>query len=235
MYERIGNHAEAAVCFMDAGSFRKAGDSFIQCKDYFSAITAYESIPESERNNSDLLMSFLLKLSANQVHVLKLIESVPGDEHHQQSGIPEKRTDMRRMSSININDTHVAIRFPVIPLVVGASASLFNSDKKAEKHLKQEDEIMLMNPDILSLNITLESLYYFLRDHQNVNSVSEKVTNSFDPDEDEGGHRSDPEDDDDDEEERNEENLIRMRLLNELFARIRDPCQRKLIHDLLMK
>ena len=228
LYERTASFDEAGRCFMDAGSYRKAGSAFTQSGDYFSAINAYESIREEEKSNKDLVMSFLLKLSANQVHVLKLSEP-----SGQGSGATaEKRSDMRRVSSINIQDTHVAIKFPVIPLVMDGPA-----DKRGERVLKQEEELLLMNQDVLSLNITLESLYYFLRDYKNVNSVSEKVKNPLASDEEEDDivRNSDEEDDEEDGDGvRNEEKLIRMRLLNELFARIRDPCQRKLIHDLLV-
>lgn len=235
LYDKIGSYDEAGRCFMDAASYRKAGSAFTRSGDYFSAVGAYESIRDADKSNDDLIMSFLLKLSANQIHVLKLIEPNGG----QGSGpASEKRSDMRRVSSINIQDTHVAIRFPVIPLVADSRSSI--ADKK-DRMVKPEEELLLMKPDVLSLNITLESLYYFLRDHKNVNSVSERVINPLsstsDEEDEDDNRKSDGEENDDEDsvEYRNEEKLMRMRLLNELFTRIRDPCQRKLIHDLLVE
>ena len=257
LYEKTGDFEEAGHCFMDAGSFRDAVSAFVHSGDLFAAIRASESIPEADKRNADLVLSFLLKLSANQIHVLKVTER-SGDSSSSRSAA-EKRCDMRRISSINMQDTHVAIRFPVIPLVSEAAAAAA-ADKRPDggRSPKPEDELLLMNPDVLSLNITLESLYYFLRDHRNVNSVSERVRSRLasevdDEEEDEdllpgSSGSSDAGDEEEGEEEgdeggegveedgkrvRNEETSIRRRLLNELFARIQEPLQRKLIHDLL--
>ena len=77
--ERMAEWSEAGCCFLEAGSFRRATAAFVEAGDLFAAVAACERSPESHRTNDDLVLSFLLKLSSNQVHVLKPIEQVSDD------------------------------------------------------------------------------------------------------------------------------------------------------------
>ena len=214
MYAENGRHEEAGQCFIDSGcrfGYQKAVIQFIKTGNLVAAISACEMIPETDRSNEDRILAYLLKLLANNIHVIRVVQNTSSQQ-----------------DDMNPQESFCTIRFPVLPLVPYTNGKNSNRKSSTDKNWKPEEELMLMNEDALSLNIVLESLYYYLRDVRNsVNSDSNnQVSDSC-------GDEHTEENEDEGEDVKNEEKLIRNELLNELFARICDPLHRKLIQELL--
>lgn len=190
MYQRTGDFNESGRLYFEAGLYPEAASSFIQRKDFIPALTAYEKVQYSDLTAHDLITIYLLKLAANDIHVLKVVsDSRQLDMKSNalsQLRLKSRQESMRRLSSVNIPDFFVSISFPVIPLVLpgdqddryqkqipettrqsttstsGESSDQTTPTTSSGYGSKGYQELLLMNEDTLSLNVLLESLYYLL-------------------------------------------------------------------------
>jgi len=127
-HERTGDYSEASRVFFEGKHYVDAASSSIQNNDFISALNSYEKIPGNLLTTHDMITVYLLKLAANDVHVLRVV--CDHEDYHSSSHLFTNRMSamshislkstrshgMRRLSSVNIPDFFVSIQFPVIPL-----------------------------------------------------------------------------------------------------------------------
>jgi hypothetical protein len=263
MYERVNQGSESGSLFLEAGCQRKSASSFLHSNQLIPALNAYEKVPYADLTTHDMISIYLLKLAANDVHVLKVASPQLYMKSSAFSLLRLKSQSMRRLSSVNIPDFFVSISFPVIPLNSAvhhqsedltrsaaarpsAMGTTDSSDQSAQSTSscgsRGYQDLLLMNDETININVLLESLYYFLIEAGsdlsllvNYSSPSEKdSTNSSTEIEDE-------EEDIDDEDRRglsrkllkNPLREARDQLFNQLWHSLKHNDHRKLISIIL--
>lgn len=158
VYVRVKRFPDAALCYREAGCVIKAAISFIQAGDFASALTCYERASDATFSDEDRITLFLLKLVCHNIYLLR----EPSDRNSPEASASNTPV-YRRMNSISVNDSSTLIRFPILPV---SESPLVNSPAFGKCPRQGVTE------ETTSINVLLESLYYFLRDVRDANQLS---------------------------------------------------------------